>query len=118
VTVNLPSNIHIALPLGVPIYNLFSSSTIPVQQDKLVRSAPKSPKWQATRYMQKRWRKRRADHCDLPHHDNTQPGKSPVVQSLPEPSGNRDSVPAPKRAKIDTQPTEAMSSHVGGQHWC
>ena len=113
-TVNLPSNIHIALSLGVPIYNLFSSSTIPVQQDKLVRSAPKSLKWQTTRYVRKRGRKRRADHCDLPHHDNTQPGKFPVVQSLPELSGNRDSVPAPKRAKIDTQPTEAISSHVEG----
>lgn len=111
-TVNLPSNIHIALSLGIPIYNLFSSSTIPVQQDKLVRSAPKSLKWQTTRYVRKRGRKRRADHCDLPHHDNTQPGKSPVVQSLPEPSGNRDSVPALKRAKIDTQPTEVMSSHA------
>ena len=107
------TNICICLYSGTPIYNLFPASTIPVQHDKLIRLAPRPPKWHATnQHVRKRGRKRRAGHdqCDLPHHD-TLPDKSPVLKDSPDTSSNRDSVPAPKRAKIDTQPTEIMSSH-------
>lgn len=103
--------------LGTPIYNLFPMSTISVQPDKLVRS---TPKWHNKRYRCTRARighKRQASEQGLFHQDNsTMPSVvSPVQQNTAELSSECVVVSAPKRAKVETQPTEieeTSCSHI------